>query len=63
MIRKLRPDADYVFLSRIQTGLFAVLGGLHATGPWAAVRAEYDRGDPPATAYGEAEAAHRRARR
>jgi predicted unusual protein kinase regulating ubiquinone biosynthesis (AarF/ABC1/UbiB family) len=59
VIRKLGGDADYVFITRIDTGLTAVLGGLHATGPWVAIRQEYSFGAPPATAYGELDLAHR----
>lgn len=62
-MRKLRGDADYVFISRIDTGLTAVLGGLHATGCWRAIRAEYYRGAPPSTPYGELDLAYRRAHR
>jgi predicted unusual protein kinase regulating ubiquinone biosynthesis (AarF/ABC1/UbiB family) len=54
-------DAGFIFLSRIQTGMSAVLGGLGATCHWRAVRAEYDRGGPPATPFGEAEVAYRKA--
>lgn len=63
VIRKLRADPGYIFLSRIYSGLTAVLGGLHAGGPWKSVREEYSHGGPPATAYGEAEAVHRAAHR
>jgi predicted unusual protein kinase regulating ubiquinone biosynthesis (AarF/ABC1/UbiB family) len=63
IMRKLRGNGDYVFITRIDSGLIAVLGGLRATGPWRAIRAEYYRDGPPATAYGQAEAAHRQARR
>ena len=63
VLRRLRADPDYTLISRIQTGMDAVLGGLHATGMWRAIRAEYADGDPPATKYGEAEAGYRKASR
>jgi predicted unusual protein kinase regulating ubiquinone biosynthesis (AarF/ABC1/UbiB family) len=62
VIRRLRVDAGYIFISRIQTGLNSVLGGLHATGPWRAIREEY-YGGAPATTYGELDAAYRKANR
>jgi predicted unusual protein kinase regulating ubiquinone biosynthesis (AarF/ABC1/UbiB family) len=54
---------DFTFVGRIETGMMGVLAGLRATGPWRAIRAEYSRGGPPATPYGEADAAFRKARR
>jgi predicted unusual protein kinase regulating ubiquinone biosynthesis (AarF/ABC1/UbiB family) len=63
VLRRLRVDADYISLSRRMTGLTSVLAGLQATGPWRAIHDEYDSGGPPATAYGEAEAAYRQAHR
>jgi predicted unusual protein kinase regulating ubiquinone biosynthesis (AarF/ABC1/UbiB family) len=63
VLRKNTGDAGYVFISRIDTGMTAVLGGLHATGPWKAIREEYSHRGPPATVYGETEAAHRKAPR
>jgi hypothetical protein len=62
LIPKMRPDPTYTLLSRVSTGLTAVLGGLHATGYWKAIREEYWLGAPPATEYGELEAAFRMAR-
>jgi hypothetical protein len=47
---------------RIDSGMTAVLAGLRATGPWNAIRAEYDHGAPPATPYGHQHAAFRGAR-
>jgi predicted unusual protein kinase regulating ubiquinone biosynthesis (AarF/ABC1/UbiB family) len=63
VMRKLRGGADYVFITRIDTGLVAVLGGLRATAPWRDIRAEYYQGAPPATPYGELDLAHRAANR
>lgn len=61
VLRKYSGTGEYTFITRIDTGITAVLGGLHATGPWRAIREEYHCGGPPATAYGELEAAHRQA--
>jgi predicted unusual protein kinase regulating ubiquinone biosynthesis (AarF/ABC1/UbiB family) len=52
---------SYVILQRINLGLFALLGQLHATGDWRAVAEEiwpFVQG-PPSTPMGEAEAAWR----
>lgn len=46
-------DPAYVMLNRIQLGLTSVLGALHATGPWEAIRQEWDHGGPPSGACGE----------
>ncbi len=59
VVRKLSGAADYIFISRVDTGMTAVLGGLRATGPWWAIRQEYSCGAPPATRYGELDLAHR----
>jgi predicted unusual protein kinase regulating ubiquinone biosynthesis (AarF/ABC1/UbiB family) len=63
VIRKLSGAADYVFITRVDTGMTAVLGGFRATGPWRAIRQEYSDGAPPATTYGELDLAHRTALR
>jgi predicted unusual protein kinase regulating ubiquinone biosynthesis (AarF/ABC1/UbiB family) len=47
----------YTFLSRIELGLFSVLGALRATGPWRAVHEEQTFGAPPATELGRQHAA------
>lgn len=63
VIKKLSHDGgDFVLISRLEAGINSVLGGLHATGPWRAIRDEYWSDATPATAYGEVDAAHRRAR-
>ncbi|MQA88045.1 MAG: AarF/ABC1/UbiB kinase family protein [Streptosporangiales bacterium] len=54
VIRRVDLPRDFVFLTRIDLGLTAVLGELRATGPWRAIIAEYDDGAPPATPLGEA---------
>jgi len=43
---------DWVFLTRIQVGLYSVLGALRATRDWRAVHDELMRGDPPQTDLG-----------
>lgn len=63
VVRKLSGGSDYIFISRVDSGMTAVLGGLRATGPWWAIREEYSSGAPPATPYGELDLAYRTARR
>jgi predicted unusual protein kinase regulating ubiquinone biosynthesis (AarF/ABC1/UbiB family) len=63
LMRKLSGGSDYIFITRVDTGMTTVLGGLHATGPWWAIRQEYSSGAPPATPYGELDLAHRSAAR
>ncbi|MCP2339012.1 ABC1 kinase family protein [Actinomadura rupiterrae] len=53
LLRRLTMPADFLFLSRIEMGMSAVLGELHATGEWRGICDEWDRGAPPATPYGE----------
>jgi len=55
--RRVTLNPDYLMLTRIDLGLTAVLGTLRATGPWAAICAEWDHAGPPATPMGELEAA------
>jgi predicted unusual protein kinase regulating ubiquinone biosynthesis (AarF/ABC1/UbiB family) len=43
---------DWVFLTRIQVGLYSVLGALRATRDWRAVHDELMKGDPPQTDLG-----------
>ncbi len=57
MLRKLNLPSDYLLLTRIHVGLNSVLGRLHATNDWPAIRAEYVDGAPAATALGELDAA------
>ncbi|HEY2831391.1 MAG TPA: AarF/ABC1/UbiB kinase family protein [Sporichthyaceae bacterium] len=61
--RKLTGGGEYTFVSRVESGITSVLGGLCATGHWRAIREEYGCGAPPATEYGAAEAAYRQADR
>lgn len=55
ILRSLSFPAHLTFLSRIDTGIMAVLGELHATGHWLAIQREYDEGAAPATDLGRAE--------
>jgi predicted unusual protein kinase regulating ubiquinone biosynthesis (AarF/ABC1/UbiB family) len=49
----IRPESkDWVFLTRIQLGLYSVLGALRATSDWRAVHDELRKGDPPETDLG-----------
>lgn len=58
VIRRVELPREYVFLTRIDLGLTALLAELEATGPWAAIRSEWDCNGPPATEIGELDAAH-----
>ena len=58
VIRRVELPREYVFLTRIDLGLTALLAELQATGPWAAIRSEWDENGPPATEIGELDAAH-----
>jgi predicted unusual protein kinase regulating ubiquinone biosynthesis (AarF/ABC1/UbiB family) len=53
---------DWTFLTRIQLGLYSVLGALRATADWRAVHEELRRGDPPQTDLGRKHRAWRAAR-
>jgi hypothetical protein len=48
---------DWTFLTRIQLGLYSVLGALRATGDWRAIHDELLDGAPPATDLGRRHAA------
>jgi hypothetical protein len=58
VMRRFELPREYVFLSRIDLGLTAVLAELQATGPWAAIRSEWDEDGPAATEIGVLDAAH-----
>lgn len=47
-----REGKDFLFLIRIQIGLYSVLGALRATGNWRAIQTQLLRGDPPTTDVG-----------
>jgi ABC1 atypical kinase-like domain len=64
VIRKITGDANLTFLTRFDSGMNAVLAALRATGPWSAIRAEYDPEGPqtpPSTPMGQLDAAYRSA--
>ena len=42
-----RESKDWTFLTRIQLGLYSVLGALHATGDWRAIHDELRTGEAP----------------
>jgi predicted unusual protein kinase regulating ubiquinone biosynthesis (AarF/ABC1/UbiB family) len=49
----IRPESkDWTFLTRIQLGLYSVLGALRATGSWRVVHDELRKGGPPQTDLG-----------
>ncbi|MGH3512380.1 MAG: ABC1 kinase family protein [Mycobacterium sp.] len=58
VIRRIELPREYVFLTRIDLGLTALLAELEATGPWAAIRSEWDCNGPPATEIGKLDAGH-----
>jgi predicted unusual protein kinase regulating ubiquinone biosynthesis (AarF/ABC1/UbiB family) len=60
--RRLSLQPDYLMITRIDLGVTAVLAGLRATGEWAAIRDEWDRGGPPGGALGELDTAFWRER-
>ena len=43
---------DWTFLTRIQLGLYSVLGALRASRDWRAIHDELRKGDPPQTDLG-----------
>lgn len=56
VLRSLDFPAHFTFLSRIDTGVMAILGELRAEGWWRAIQQEYDEGAAPITDLGKAEA-------
>ena len=57
VVRSLRLPKDFVFMTRIDLGLWSVLAELRATGYWRSIMAELDEGADPVTAMGKADAA------
>ncbi|MBO0776691.1 MAG: AarF/ABC1/UbiB kinase family protein, partial [Actinobacteria bacterium] len=55
--QRIRLHPEYLMITRIDLGLTSVLGALRATGQWAAICDEWDRGGPPATPMGVADVA------
>lgn len=58
VMRRFELPREYVFLSRIDLGLTALLAEMEATGPWAAIRSEWDENGPPATEIGKHDVEH-----
>jgi hypothetical protein len=56
VIRTLNMPPSFVILDRVVWGVSALLGKLHASGPWKAILLEYRHDGPPATALGRANA-------
>ena len=57
VMRQMDVPADFVFISRIDLGMTAVLGELGSTGYWESIQAEYDEGRDPITDLGKQDAA------
>lgn len=55
VLRSLQLPAYLTFLSRIDTGVMAILAELGAQGWWRAIQQEYDEGAAPITELGKAE--------
>ena len=62
VVQKLALPGEYLALSRIDLGMTAVLATLRAGTNWTGVRAEIETNGPPATRFGELDAAYRAAR-
>ncbi|HEY8146290.1 MAG TPA: AarF/ABC1/UbiB kinase family protein [Kofleriaceae bacterium] len=61
MSRRLNMPPDYVFVNRIQWGVYSILCALGATGNWHRIHREYLRGEPPSTELGRIDRAYREA--
>lgn len=59
--KKLNMPADFVFVNRIQWGVYSILGTLGASANWHKIHRELVFGDPPSTELGEIDADYRRA--
>lgn len=57
-----RESKDWTFLTRIQLGLYSVLGALRASRDWRAIHDELRKGDPPQTDLGRQHQAWKAAR-
>lgn len=57
-----RESKDWTFLTRIQLGLYSVLGALRAGRDWRAIHDELRKGDPPKTVLGRQHQAWKTAR-
>jgi hypothetical protein len=56
--RDLKVPPEEVWYRRVEVGVFAVLGQLHATGNWHRIARETIYADPPSTPLGEAARAY-----
>jgi len=63
VICRLTVPAELVSIARVNLGLTAVLGALHATGEWDVIRREHDRCGPAATPLGRQDLGFWHARR
>jgi len=59
MSRQLNMPPDFVFVNRIQWGVYSILCALGAEGNWHRIHREYLCGDPPTTELGGLDRAHR----
>jgi predicted unusual protein kinase regulating ubiquinone biosynthesis (AarF/ABC1/UbiB family) len=57
--KQLNMPPDFVFVNRIQWGVYSILGALGATGNWHRIHREYLLGEPPTTELGGQDRAHR----
>jgi len=57
--RRLNMPPDFLFVNRIQWGVYSILAGLGATGNWHRIHREYLYGDPPSTELGRLDAGFR----
>jgi predicted unusual protein kinase regulating ubiquinone biosynthesis (AarF/ABC1/UbiB family) len=55
--KKLNMPRDFVFVNRIQWGVWSILAQLEASGDWRSIHREYLFGEPPSTELGRADAA------
>ncbi len=56
-LREVKLPPEEIWWRRVQVGVFAVLGQLHATGNWHRIMREYVFGDPASTDLGRQDAA------
>ncbi len=59
LAKRLNMPPDFLFVNRIQWGVYSILARLGATANWHRMHREYLYGDPPSTELGELDRAHR----
>ena len=59
MSKQLNMPPDFVFVNRIQWGVYSILAALGASGNWHRIHREYMVGDPPSTELGGLDRAFR----